>query len=742
MPDNSIVIGATVETGAFGEGMNSVADLTRQTASGMAISFEELGAKTKSAFRSIGADVKLAAQSVTADSMRMAEATKAQAAALADLRRANILVRDSNFSASASTAILAAAQDQARAATLALAASQETLGDVTTGGQASLRTMNAEIRSLQGSLYGDTRAASEFLRLLPGVGEAMEVAFPLFGAVALAGVIGMAADQVRNLIGEFKDLSAVANNIDVERILAGDKMQHVKASGGIGHQFARFALGASPDPESIDVKNANAVVRQVEYERQLADAKAAVNEQGLKGVALQKQKIADIQQQIALTKHAKDEAQALVDSYAKQLRASTTVSVGLPVMGMNENEARSVQVSTISDPKERKALTDQATAAVSAVERFGQEAALLQVKLQGAILKLPTIHDKLPKSPHAEHTHHARAEKEDPLLKTQHYNDKADLDAMAQADVKAGEAAQTSARVQVQALRAVYEEQQKTAREKYEDTEKDSAYQVRVGKMTAAQRVQILKQATEQEYMERLRAQKAIEMLDKQDVLRYQQDMFREVEITKQAMRQITQLNQIAGLDLDKSWKMHFATMQQDFTKLVTAMAVETGSMSQQITQMWKQMAAQIIQEVITMTVAYMTGVETQKAGQAMLQLGDAKTAAANTYATISAIPVVGPFLAPPAAALAFAAVMSFEQGGIVSGSHGMAVPIIAHAGERVLTTQQTQNFERMVNSHNTTRSSSVSANVTQHFHGGKASSAKETRQAIQTLMRQGKLAY
>jgi len=35
----------------------------------------------------------------------------------------------------------------------------------------------------------------------------------------------------------------------------------------------------------------------------------------------------------------------------------------------------------------------------------------------------------------------------------------------------------------------------------------------------------------------------------------------------------------------------------------------------------------------------------------------------------------------------------SFEAGGVVSGMHGMPVPIMAHAGGRVLSAPQTQSF-------------------------------------------------
>ncbi len=79
---------------------------------------------------------------------------------------------------------------------------------------------------------------------------------------------------------------------------------------------------------------------------------------------------------------------------------------------------------------------------------------------------------------------------------------------------------------------------------------------------------------------------------------------------------------------------------------------------------------------------------------------GDAAVAAAGTMAYYSA---VDPPMAPAMATLAFAETMAwaslgaFEMGGVVGGGVGQAVPIIAHAGERVLSRPQTERFEQMV---------------------------------------------
>jgi hypothetical protein len=81
---------------------------------------------------------------------------------------------------------------------------------------------------------------------------------------------------------------------------------------------------------------------------------------------------------------------------------------------------------------------------------------------------------------------------------------------------------------------------------------------------------------------------------------------------------------------------------------------------------------------VIAKTLEYYAlqalGVSVQAATTAHTQLLAAKAAAANTYAQVSAIPVVGPFLAPPAAAVAFAAVLAFKEGGIMGDEDGFAM--------------------------------------------------------------------
>lgn len=124
----------------------------------------------------------------------------------------------------------------------------------------------------------------------------------------------------------------------------------------------------------------------------------------------------------------------------------------------------------------------------------------------------------------------------------------------------------------------------------------------------------------------------------------------------------------------------------------------------------------------------------------------DAKQAAAGAYKALAGIPIVGPILAPIGAGVAFAGVMAlaaFEKGGVVDGPTHMAIPILAHGGERVLTAGQTQNFDRLVNNNSSTSSSrtnNVRVNQKNTFNGGKASSQRQTLAAVKAGMRNGQL--
>ena len=84
----------------------------------------------------------------------------------------------------------------------------------------------------------------------------------------------------------------------------------------------------------------------------------------------------------------------------------------------------------------------------------------------------------------------------------------------------------------------------------------------------------------------------------------------------------------------------------------------------------------------------------------------------------------------------------AYEQGGVVNGSHGMPVPIMAHAGERVLSAPQTQRFESLVNSKQGGGSGSVHLNYNPTVHAydktGVDKMLREHMGTVHDMVRQG----
>lgn len=122
----------------------------------------------------------------------------------------------------------------------------------------------------------------------------------------------------------------------------------------------------------------------------------------------------------------------------------------------------------------------------------------------------------------------------------------------------------------------------------------------------------------------------------------------------------------------------------------------------------WAQASARLFGQVANQFITNLVKMGEQEVVAALLHknllkqgiIADADSAAAKAFNWASGWG--GPVAGAIAAAAAFAGVLafdSFEAGGVVNGSHGMPVPIMAHAGERVLSASQTQNFHSLVDS-------------------------------------------
>jgi hypothetical protein len=226
-----------------------------------------------------------------------------------------------------------------------------------------------------------------------------------------------------------------------------------------------------------------------------------------------------------------------------------------------------------------------------------------------------------------------------------------------------------------------------------------------------------------------------------------------------------------------KPYLTAFDSINNGWLKVQSSLIMGTGHISREFAQMGanlvttmaasfeKMLVAQALMEVRSVAAHHVavaakmnadavgTTVSDQLHAKSNLKqvFGDAKAAAASAYKAMAGIPVVGPELGAVAAGATFTAVMAlaaFEKGGVVAGTPSMAVPILAHGGERVLTASQTNNFERMVNNNNAGAGSSLTVNMgAAHFGGGGAdfkAQVKQHRMAlrdeIRSLHREGHL--
>lgn len=97
--------------------------------------------------------------------------------------------------------------------------------------------------------------------------------------------------------------------------------------------------------------------------------------------------------------------------------------------------------------------------------------------------------------------------------------------------------------------------------------------------------------------------------------------------------------------------------------------------------RVWANAANSFISAMIKTGEQMLVNAIKQEAILSGTQVKAAASAASNTYASVSAIPMIGWLLAPPAAAAAFAAVLAFEEGGMVPRT-GL---VMAHEGEGIL---------------------------------------------------------
>lgn len=180
---------------------------------------------------------------------------------------------------------------------------------------------------------------------------------------------------------------------------------------------------------------------------------------------------------------------------------------------------------------------------------------------------------------------------------------------------------------------------------------------------------------------------------------------------------------QKAATTTAQAWNQSFATINNGLTSLTAGILRGTETISQGFTRLagnlvlsmitgFEKMALSAAENDLKMLLVHTTTNQSKIAldqasattSQAISDesslkqiLSAAKTAFANTYASVSSIPVIGPALAPEAGAAAFAAVLA-----IGSAEKGAALPsdmlVLAHKNEMILPARFSKGIQNMIN--------------------------------------------
>lgn len=250
-----------------------------------------------------------------------------------------------------------------------------------------------------------------------------------------------------------------------------------------------------------------------------------------------------------------------------------------------------------------------------------------------------------------------------------------------------------------------------------------------LGKIDAAQRLAQETQLYQREFQEAINAKYA-ELAQAQAAgemeIQDQARIYREIRrLQFEHNRRMTQAEDQAMLNTKKKAD----EIARGMSGAVNSMLFSTQTMAQRVQSLFQNIASHIIEQIIRkMVTAWLVGETTKTAATAAGEtarlgvqkaaateglavsfatkmkevVGSAYSAAAHAYDAVAAIPYVGPFIAPAAAAVTFAAVMAFGSG-IPSAAGGWDIPpginpvVQAHGGEMVLPADISAGLKNMI---------------------------------------------
>lgn len=190
------------------------------------------------------------------------------------------------------------------------------------------------------------------------------------------------------------------------------------------------------------------------------------------------------------------------------------------------------------------------------------------------------------------------------------------------------------------------------------------------GDITRAQELQGEMELEQRRYEIEQDALAEREQLAREDVAAHNAVM-NDIEIAQaEHLQRMAELERNSWRETTRGWQQMWGSVQQGFQQVLSSFL--RGTMT--LKDMFRGLAASIVGAFADMAAKNIATMLAQAAAGKTIRLseiaGNARAAAAGAYKAVVGIPYVGPFLAPPAAAAAFAGVMAFA-----SASGGYDIP-------------------------------------------------------------------
>lgn len=562
-------------------------------------------------------------------------------------------------------------------------------------GTSARMAASAELRVFEGNMQGSTRAAAAFLSQLPGIGSAMQAAFPIFGAIALAEILVQVAEKVHNVYNEYYNLYSLQQSV-MKNILAD---------------------------ETTEIELSNQRLSQLREQRVLA-AELSGPKQGRSNRGQQAGANFDTHIDTVDLQNAKD----LVTSTTQRLKDLQTAAQGTDVAHALGQGGVIITKEMTLEAREAAKLIPQVT---EDLQKYSDTVTTIQQKMQtdtmrSALMGKEATEKETPKQPSVNRIQLMIEEQNQQLTLDRAFHDQlqagweADYRAQAESYSKGEEADRERTEMFKKNQKEMADAAQSAAQAAHEHTL--GGIQTQTTKVQAGQALGLTDPAKDLQALQQLHQQALAEdeRFIKEEIAIYADEPKRVEELQKQLDLVIQKGQQQQLQDSEKvlaqqvtAYKKAYQEITQDLNSAINKIVVDgqkpgvafTKMLSQMLTQLATFIEQYLEKKAEMWILDAVLGKTSQTTAAVSSITANAAVAASGAAAATAAIPIVGPALAPAAAAAMFATTISyiglaaFEQGGIVGGHSGQPVPIMAHAGERVLTAGQTNKFENMVNS-------------------------------------------